>query len=81
MTTKYSISKEKEMIAAKTTNMLFNDGEYFVANLNDGGVRIGFAGMECFDIPKGHAWFDRVLEANSRPVVEDLHDQLMSAYC
>jgi len=68
------------MARAHTTEFLFDDGEYFVAKTDSGCVRIGFKGADCFDIPAGHAWFDRVAEADSRVTVEDLHDELMSAY-
>lgn len=68
------------MTRAHTTTFLFNDGEYFTANLDNGGVRIGLVGCNCHDIPAGHAWFARVAEATTRREVEDLHDELTSAY-
>lgn len=67
------------MSRAHTTTFLFNDGDYFVAMLDDGGVRIGLTGVTCYDIPKGHAWFDRVCEADTRAWVEELHDELFAA--
>lgn len=63
-----------------TTKFLFTDGDYFVAMTNTGCVRIGLAGCTCYDIPPGHAWFDRVREADTRATIEDLHDELISAY-
>jgi hypothetical protein len=59
--------------------MLFNDGDYFTADTDAPGVRIGMVGGTCFDIPSGHAWYDRVHEASTRVEVEDLHDELTGA--
>ena len=58
------------------TEMKFNDGEYFVGVIDMPGIRIGMVGEQCFDIPLGHAWHDRVAEANTRSEVEDLFDEL-----
>lgn len=59
----------------------FKDDEYMVGITDAPGVRIGRIGEgPFFDVPRGHAWFDRIREANTRAAVEDLHDELMSAY-
>ena len=68
------------MTRATTTKMLFTDADYFTAETDANGVRIGMVGGTCYDIPTGHAWFDRVHEATTRAEVEDLHDELTTAY-
>jgi cell division FtsZ-interacting protein ZapD len=67
------------MTRAKTNKFLFDDGDYFVALTDAPGVRIGIVGGTCFDIPAGHAWFDRVRDASIRAEVEALHDELTAA--
>lgn len=63
-----------------TTKFLFNDGDYFVALTDRNCVRIGIVGGTCYDVPNGHAYYDRIAESTSRVEVEDLHDELTSAY-
>lgn len=63
---------------AHTVNFLFKNEDYMTATLDNGGVRIGFIGGIMFDVPKGHAYFDRISEADCAKTVEDLHDELMS---
>lgn len=67
------------MPRAHTTEFIAKTEDYFTAHLNDGGVRIGFIGGDCFDIPAGHAYYDRIAEA-SPEMVEELHDELMGVY-
>ncbi len=62
-----------------TTKFLFSDGDYFVALTDRNCVRIGLVGATCFDIPAGHAYYDRIAESTSRVEVEDLHDELAGA--
>lgn len=68
------------MARANTTRFLFQDGEYFVALTDMPGVRVGFVGGTCFDVPNGHAYFDRLAAVSTRREAEDYHDELMSAY-
>ena len=68
------------MSRGTTTKFLFNDGDYFVALTDRDCVRIGMVGGTCYDIPNGHAWYERVVETDTRVAVEDLHDELFDAY-
>lgn len=68
------------MSRGRTTKFLFDDGEYFVALTDQLAVRVGRVGGTCFDIPMGHAYFERIAEAASPIEVEALHDELMGAY-
>lgn len=65
---------------ATTTKMLFNDDDYFVALTDMPGVRIGMVGGTCYDVPRGHAYYDRICEADTRAAVEDYHDELTWVY-
>jgi hypothetical protein len=67
------------MARAHTTQFINKTEDYFTAHLNDGGVRIGFIGGDIFDIPAGHAYYGRVVEA-SNEMMEELHDELMSIH-
>lgn len=64
---------------ATTTKMLFSDDDYFVALTDMPGVRIGMVGGTCYDVPRGHAYYDRICEADTRAAVEDYHDELIAA--
>ncbi len=68
------------MNRGNTTKFLFNDGDYFVALTDRDCVRIGLVGATCYDIPAGHAYYERIAESTSRGEVEDLHDELTGAY-
>jgi len=65
----------------KTTKPLYDDGVYYVAETDLPGVVIG-AHRDAirFDIPCGHAWYDRVHEATTRAEVAALHRELVEAY-
>ena len=67
------------MARAHTVKFLFQDSDYFVATTDEPGVRIGIVGGTCYDIPRGHAYYDRVCEAATRRDVEEYHDELTSA--
>jgi hypothetical protein len=52
---------------------------YFTAHLDDGGVRIGLRGCECFMFPADHAEYSRVV-ALGADAIEDAHDEFMGKY-
>ena len=58
--------------------LLFTD--YFTAHTANGSVRIGLVGSASFDIPAGHAWFDRIAESANEAEAEYYFDELMGAY-
>ena len=43
-------------------------------------IRIGIVGGTCFDVPRGHAYYDRIAEATTRNEVEGYHDELTGAF-
>ena len=59
---------------------LFHDADYFIGLTDRAAVRIGLVGGTCYDVPAGHAYYERIAEATSRVEVEDLHDELTSCY-
>jgi hypothetical protein len=67
------------MSRATTTTFITKTDDYFTAHLDNGGVRIGFVGGTCFDVPAGHAYYDRIVESTGS-MVEEYHDELMSSF-
>lgn len=41
-------------MAARIAEFVFDTGEYFVARLQDGGVRVGMNDVVALDVPAGH---------------------------
>lgn len=71
------------MTARHTTNFLFKNADYFIAQLDDGGIRIGMVGNYCTDIPADHAMFSKVAECGARGdalEVEELSDAIHSIH-
>lgn len=60
----------------RTTTFIVKGLDYFVAHLDNGGVRLGMVGGTCFDIPAGHAWFDRITECANESQAEEYFDEL-----
>jgi len=54
------------------------DGEYFVANVDDGRVRVGLIGIMSVDIPAHHPLYNQALEAVDVQDAEDLFDDLIA---
>ncbi len=68
------------MARSTITEFLFQDGDHFTALTDMPGVRIGLVGSACFDVPRGHAYYDRIVEANTSKDVEDYFDELHAAF-
>lgn len=68
------------MSRAHITADRFRQGDFFTADLSDGGVRIGLVNTRTFDVPRGHAWHDRIREAATIAEVEDYFNQLSEAF-
>lgn len=43
------------MMAAKTTEIVFSGPDFYLAHLNNGGVRVGMKDVGAVDFPTGHA--------------------------
>ena len=61
---------------AHTTAFILDGRDYFAAHLDNGGVRLGMIGNIAYDIPRGHAWFDRIAEIQNEQEAEDYFDDL-----
>lgn len=66
---------------AKTTHIICeNTDGYFVAFLDNGGVRVGSRGNECFDFPFDHHEFKRCINLTIHNV-ESAYDEFFGSYC
>lgn len=59
-----------------TTTFIVKGADFFAAHLDNGGVRLGMVGGDCFDIPAGHAWYARIAELTNEKDTEDYFDEL-----
>ena len=64
------------IVTDDTVRVIYNDGVYGVT-MGLHTVLIAKQDGAGIHIPRGHAWFDRVAEADSRRAVEDLHTELV----
>lgn len=65
------------------TEFLFKGSDYFVAMLDNGGVRIGMVGDYATDFPAGHEMLTMVIEcgkAGDAATVEQLSDEIHSIH-
>jgi hypothetical protein len=66
---------------ARTTAMICENCDgYFVAFLNNGGVRVGLHDSECFDFPGSHPDF-KTASALTVETVEAAYDEFFGRYC
>ena len=69
---------------ANITNFIFKGADYFVALLDNGGVRIGLVSVYATDFPANHEMFEKVVacgEAGTEDAVEALSDEIYSIHC
>ena len=64
---------------AHTTTFILNNADYFVANLNNGGVRVGQKEVAAFDFPAEHAEYSKVVSL-TEATVEAAVDAYFGAY-
>lgn len=62
-----------------TTEFIVDGVDFFVAMTDLPGVRVGMVGGTCFDIPRGHAYHDRICECGNEQHAEAYFDELMDA--
>jgi hypothetical protein len=60
----------------RTVNRLIENDDYFVADLDNGGVRFGLKGCMLFDVPAYHADYNRV-RALTLDNIEDTFDEFV----
>ena len=66
-------------MTAATTNIIAKNAEYFIADLNNGGVRIGMFDVCAFDFPASHAEYAKV-KALDLADAEELFDAYYVKY-
>lgn len=69
--------------AACTTEMLFQNSDYFVAMLDNGGICIGLSSMYRTDFPAGHEMFDMIFNsamAANPDAIEELSDEIYAIH-
>ena len=66
-------------MARTTTILCENTDGYFVAFLDNGGVRVGLRGCTCYDFPLTHKDFTRCTQL-THDTVEEAHDDFTNRY-
>ena len=69
-------------MAAHITSFIVKESaasDYFTAHLDNGSVRIGLLGCECFDFPVSHAEYARVASLVVDQI-ETAYDEFMGRY-
>ncbi|WP_186239344.1 hypothetical protein [Burkholderia gladioli] len=68
-------------MAAHITKFIVEDTAdgYFTAHLDNGWVRIGLVGCECFAFSPDHAEYNRVVSLSADDI-EAAHDEFMGRY-
>lgn len=60
------------------SSFILNGLDYFVANLVEGGVRVGMVGSDAFDFPAGHPRYALALALSDEAAAEEFFDECMS---
>lgn len=55
-------------MSARTTSFIFDNGEYFAAHLNNGGIRVGMNGVCALDVPAGHPLYAEAMAVTENTV-------------
>lgn len=65
---------------AHTTDFIFDNGVFFVANTDSGCVRVGMNGGSCFDLCVDNSLYSRAIFADSAESAESVFDSCMDLY-
>lgn len=76
--TRQARQASRDAKASIEQTVVFNDGVFGVT-IGRHIVLIAKQDAHAIHVPRGHAYFDRVCEANDRRSVEDLYNELASA--
>lgn len=67
-------------MSALTTGMIFDNGEYFVANLDNGGVRMGMNGEASVDFPVSHDNYATTVALGKSGNAESIEEAFDASY-
>lgn len=67
------------MKSATTTNFIVPGEDFFTADLDNGGVRLGMVANRALDVMPGHDLYDPIKALKTEEEVEDMFDKLIEA--
>lgn len=68
------------MERAHTTDFIFDNGEFFVANTTIGNIRVGMNFGRCFDVSAESPFYEDAAAANDADKAENVFDLCMDYY-
>lgn len=68
-------------MAARIYSFIVHGNDYFIANLEGGGVRVGLIGCECYDFPASHNMHGVAIGLTAEAQAEELHDMITGMHC
>jgi hypothetical protein len=66
-------------MASHTTKFLFDDGEYFAAHTDSGGIRVGMNAVIAIEFPAGHELYSEAATLDSAAAIEAFIDAQIEA--
>lgn len=67
-------------MTARIATFIVDGSDYFVANLNDGGVRVGLVGGDCISFHKDHKYHAEVFAITNEVDAEAFFDRVFCEY-
>lgn len=65
---------------ARISTFIVNGADYFVANLDNGGVRVGLVGGECISFREDHKYHAEVCAITNEVDAEAFFDRVFCEY-
>lgn len=60
--------------SSRTTSFLFDDGEYFAAHTDNGGVRVGMNAVLAIEFPANHELYAEAITLDNAAAIEAFID-------
>jgi len=76
----YTNAHGHDDMAAHIATFIVNGEDYFAANLDNGGVRVGLVGGKMIEFPEGHANHAEVAAIKSESEAEEFFDRVFCEY-
>ena len=67
-------------MTSRIATFIVDGSDYFVANLDDGGVRVGLVGGGCISFHKGHKYHAEVCAITNEVDAEAFFDRVFCEY-